>query len=705
MLDRPWARLIVSVALVLLIAPSSAHLAGLAVPGAPGLPAPTSNPAAPAPAAQLFSSAALAPTATALDRLQIPGVLDLNTLRHGRMLVSHALTPVPLDTGYRNAAAAPAQLQFACAEGTPQDSLQQFMDPSDPDRTVYGCPIRVYDSDYHFGNPQIAIDPDDPNAMAFVALHGNPAPNGPTPRSRNDLTHTAFTTGNQGLSWTDQPNQYGGGGNGLAFLGESASIATDSRGNNYILYLWSLPNGNVTTGYQGLIGLYKAGHSSEQNSASSSYTSGHYIRSRSPTNIIADAYVVSVPPRVPPPPFANFTLTENGTVPAPANATQIGQEANPVNRSEERVAAVWFEKAVDYRNSTTGYAGWIDATVGTVNDKNDWKRLDARFNSSQLIGPCMDASNPVAWDGRVYVACVVDNGYSHRSRARIGDIDIWALDPLTGNTTYVSTTGLRGGHPILAATPDGYFAMLTTLKQNGTLPARIQGAFGYYATKWEATSSDMGPELHRLLGGFDTFDLNVNALAITPTEKTIAIVYMEWQQGRAAQMTDPNQPPPTVDPQNPAPPSPQLFDYQKMIVSFNQCTFPQAIAASVLQLGTGIDVQNYEAYTIQASLFDDTQDGLIAHKDAIGEDVLTFAVNDYGAMQVGSILAAPASTACQLPIPPANLPPPPLATALGLPNPAVTAIGSVLGLAAISMVTYLLTVKRRVAHFAVAEAK
>ncbi|MEK6984867.1 MAG: hypothetical protein AABX89_00585 [Candidatus Thermoplasmatota archaeon] len=705
MLDRPWARLIVSVALVLLVAPSSAHLAGLAVPGASAPSAATPNLATASSSAQPFSPAALAPAATALDLMPLPGVVDLNTLRHGRMLVSHALTPIPLDTGYRNAAAAPAQLQFSCPPTTNQDYLQQFVDPSDPDRTVYGCPFRVYDSDYHFGNPQLAIDPDDPSGMAFVALHGNPAPNGPTPRSRNDLTHTAFTTGNQGLSWTDQPTSYGGGGNGLAFLGESASIATDSRGNNYILYLWSLPNGNETTGYQGLIGLYKAGHSSEQNSASSSYTSGHYVRSRSPTNIIANAYVLNIPPRIPPPPFANYTLTANGTVPPPANETQIGQEANPVNRSEERVAAVWFEKAVDYRNSTTGYAGWIDATIGTVNDKNDWKRLDARLNSSQLIGPCMDASNPVAWDGRIYVACVVDNGYSHRSRARIGDIDIWALDPLTGNTTYVSTTGLRGGHPILAATPDGYFAIVSTLKQGATQPARIQGSFGYYGTQWEATGSDMGPELHRLLGNHDTFDLNVNALAITPTEKTVAIVYMEWQSNRTAETTDPNQPPPVVDPTNPVPPSPQLTDFQKLVVSFNQCTFPGAIAASVMQLGTGVDPQNLEAYTIQPSLFDDTQDGLVAHKNAIGEDVLTFAVNDYGAMQVGSILAAPASTACQLPIPPANVPPPPLATALGLPNAAITAVGSVLGLAAISMVTYLLTVKRRVAHFAVAEAK
>ena len=53
----------------------------------------------------------------------------------------------------------------------------------------------------------------------------------------------------------------------------------------------------------------------------------------------------------------------------------------------------------------------------------------------------MAASNPVAFDGKVFVACVADAGYSGRSRARVGDIDVWSIDPKTGKKQFINSGG------------------------------------------------------------------------------------------------------------------------------------------------------------------------------------------------------------------------------------------------------------------------
>ncbi len=706
MLDPARARFFLATALVALLAtPASAHVGPAAVP-AVGLP---TIPSVAAPSGMTVAEIPLVPAAPAavetLSRAVAAPTMDAFTFTHGRVLVTGAPAPLPAGASGSDAAAAPAPLQFRCPPtANTQFITQTVQQGTSQDRTVYGCPFRVYDAMYHFGNPQIAVNPLDEREMAFFALHGDPASNGPTPRSRANLTHTAFTTSDQGLTWLDQPTAYGG--SGAGYLGESASGAMDSAGNLYAMFLWSQPGGDAESGYPGIIGLYKAATTHDGASLSQQYTTGHYIRSRGPTDIIANAYLVDVLPRVPEPPLLNYTLTANGTVPPPATQDQIGQEAAPVNRSLERVAVVWFEKAMDYRNSTTGFAGWIDAAVTKVSGRNDWARLESQRNRTKLIGPCMDASNPVAWNGLVYVVCEVDNGYAHRTRARVGDLDLWSIDPLTGNTTFVANTGLQGGHPILAVTSDGYFALLSTTKAVGRAVSHIEGAFGWYGTQWFTPQSDLGPALHHLAGDRDTFDVNVNALAITQREKTIGLVYMEWQRNRTAAAPDPSQPAQPVDPQNPVPASatPHLTDYQKFIVTINECSFPQPIAASVMQLGSGVDPQNLDAYQTSPRIFDDSQDGLVAIHEPNGEDVFTFAVNDYGAMQVGSVVAAAASIPCQLPIPPANLPPPALASALALPNPAVLITGSIVGVGAAAMVTYLLTVKRRVAHFALAEA-
>jgi hypothetical protein len=580
--------------------------------------------------------------------------------------------------------------------------VSQSVPTAEGDFTTYGCPFRIYDGasatqGYPFGNPQIAVNPANEAEVAFASLHGEPATGGPTPRARSGLTHTTFTTADQGLDWNDQPTQFGASADGLAYLGESASIAMDSQGNMYIAYLWVLPNGNATTGYGSAIGLYKAGQPHEPNSVSSSYSSQKTLTGRTPHNTIPRIDVVYVPPFQPPTPLAN--VTANGTVVAPATEAEVGHEANPVNHSRERVAAVWFEKAADWRNSTTGYAGWIDAAVTDSTSANVWNRLDR----TQLIGPCRDASNPVAWNGLVYIACQADRGYIHRSRARIGDLDIWSIDPATLNTTLVSTTGLLGGHPLLAATPDGYMALVAvTHRPDQTLQAET--AFGWYGRSW-TSRGDIGAQLHRyaalVSGDVPLRDASINALAVSQDEKTALLVYMEWGErnnGLPAQSA-----PKLPDPTNPAPPTPRLTDYHKYIVAYNECQFP--IAAVQMQLGTSIDPNNLQAYTKNPGVFDDFQDGLAAYHEPAGSDLFYFAVNDYGAMQYGAVVAAGPLFSCPVVPPVFQTAQAALPQALTTASAATTTVGAGVGVAAVAMVTYLLAVKRRVAHFAVAQDK
>lgn len=592
--------------------------------------------------------------------------------------------PNPAGPGYL---AAPP-LTFRC----PSVTTDPFgaVKSSTGDRTdVTGCPFRVYDDTFSFGNPQIAVNPIDATQAVFTSLHSPPDASGPTPRSRDpNEPQTAFTSYNQGISWFDQPI---GGSTGNARYGESSSTVMDTKGNIYIAYLWSSPGTNDT--YGSSIGLFKAGTSKDLGSVSDSYSDPTTIEGRTPTNPIPRVGLVYVPPYVPP---ADLNTTGNLTG-GPATKGEIGQEAQGgVNKTEERVAAVWFERATAEPWGPGGYPGWIDAAFTDTGSKNNWARLD----EGKLIGPCLDASNAVAWAGQVYVACVVDKGYDARSRARIGDIDIWALDPLTGNTTLVGATPLVGGHPLLAATPDGYFVLATTrlVDKDG---ASVNVAAGWYGRTW-TPMGDVGPNLHAMAGAKPVYDAAVTALSVSSRYKVFALSYMEWQKP-----TDPTAapaPPPPPDPGNPLGSRPRLTDYRKFLLVGKECdNFP--LGAAEMQLGTGVDGTNLAAYTQRPSVFDDNQDGLVDYVEADGSDVWYFAINDYGAMQYGAVVTAATGSSC--PIAPAPLPPPPVPVpqALSLASPANIMLGSSVGVAAGAMLLYLLTVKRRAAAAAVAEDK
>lgn len=610
--------------------------------------------------------------------------------------------PVPVPGGTPNTPGSCGSqvLQCVCPPAPTDPNTLQNTDPED--RTLYGCPIRVYDTSNPFGNPQIVVNPSDPDQIAFISLHGDGVEagvvgdsSGTRPSERSRASTVSFTSANDGITWSDQP--IGTPENGL--WGEMGSGAMDHLGNLYVLYLYSRDVGQGNASAGGEIVLYKAAPVTTAFDVNQAYTDPFTIDGRTTRNPIPAAYVVDVPPHRPPPPAADYANTTEGNATSgntTANeSTAPGQDGNytdaQTNFTDERIVVSWFERAADPANNTAHKSAWIDFAVTDISGNNTWHKVP----DSSLVGPCKDASNPVAYDGRVYVACSVESGYKARRSARVGDIDVWSLDPLTGTTRYEGTTGLVGGHPMLATTPHGYMA-LATYRRTGDNAGSVQVATGWFGSQWHRLRGDLGAALHQTTGGKPQRGLSVNAIAVSDDTKNVMLVYKEWlQQGNQVPSVDPNNPP------QPGQVQPRLTDYKKSIFAFNECG---PIGALQMVLGQSLDAPNAEAYSNNPGAFNDILDGLQTERDPSGQMLFTFAIDDYGAMQYGSVID-PQGPLCFV-APPVPAPPVPVVPqSIAIVNPASVAIGSVVGVVSAAMVAYLLTVKRRVAVLAVAEDK
>jgi hypothetical protein len=603
----------------------------------------------------------------------------------GRDNDAHGISYAPTPTTMY--AAPGQQIVFWCPEARTFGDLPPLPLGVSDDPVVYGCPIRVYDTTYSFGNTEIAINHADHNQVAFFTLHGTPGNrNAPSDNSRTGRTHTAFTSFDQGLTWEDQPTepgQYGGG------FGDWSSGAMDSYGNVYSAYTWHLPCGSEC--FTSSIGMFKGPTTSERGGVMASYGRGVYVDGRDEGNFITRAHIINLPSYVPP-----LNTTDNKTA-EPSTEDENGEEAlDWDNATEERMVMVWHERAYDWTNSSTRMSAWIDAAWSHTGTENEWTRL----NDTQLIGPCRDASNPVHYKDKVYVACVVERGYNARQRALVGDVDIWSINVYNGKTTFESTTRVDGGRPLLASNDRGYMAMVSYKKiaSNETMQRLdITAAFGWYGHNWE-TLGNFGADLRRDAGGprVPILDADVTGLALTEDEGTAVIVYKEW-------IDDP-QAPEGIDPEDPlAHINNRLTDYNKYIVTFNQCTYP--IAGAKMELGQGVDSYNAQAYVNNPAIFNDKQDGLVATRDAEGNEMVYFAVNDYGSMQYGAMFASGVSQFCALYTAPPGLPAAAIPQAIGLSQANNFLVGSAVAVPAAMMVFYLLAMRKRAPSYVAAEDK
>jgi hypothetical protein len=468
--------------------------------------------------------------------------------------------------------------------------------------------------------------------------------------------------------------------------------------------LFDVPDGSS---FKSVIQLYKAA-SNQGPDLESAYGDPTLILDSFHPQRIVLADLVDVPAYVP----ANEAATNaSSTDSAPSNG-DLADSADRANATQEFVVATWQASATEWNRTShdpTGASdapGWIDAAWTTPNLEDRWQRLAPQHR----IGPCSAASNAVAWRGSLYVACVVQNGYAARSNARIGDLDLWRLDPADGSTSLVGFTGIRGGgRPLLSleANADGDLIGLLSYtkvrsKDGHVERLRTAGGFGWMeavtsGTPFSLYGSTLGPQFRSMGGGADVaaFDADITAFQLVGMEGAALVVYKEWH----------DQPQnPQIDPLNPDPLTPignQLLDYNKYFVAFDTCN--GILAAYHIELGRGVDAYNAQQYTYNAGTFNGIQDGLVLAGDE-ARPLVYFSIDDYGSMQYGAaVVDAAASSACVL-VPPV----PALAPALvpqALSQTSANVVGAMLGIAGLSMVTYLLTVKRRRASFLAAESR
>ncbi|MFA5944501.1 MAG: hypothetical protein WC876_08565 [Candidatus Thermoplasmatota archaeon] len=554
------------------------------------------------------------------------------------------------------------------------------------------CPYRIADDADLLGSPQIAVNADDPNSVAFFSLHGGGSTEGPTPRSRDPspeglttvtgLSHTTFTSQDHGRIWYDNPW-------GTDGFGEHVAGTMDHDGNLYISALWSKRLGDDRFNY--VIKVYK-----EQDGryTIATYQPSKTFSNRADGNTMSGGDLVFVPaPRIEP---VNATANQTGNASAPADQQDIGNSTNGEsygveNSPDDRVMTVWFEQALDWRNSTTGKSSWIDAAWTDTSPKDNWTRLV----DDQLIGPCMAASNPVAFNGKAYVACVADAGYSGRSRARIGDIDIWSIDPKTGKTTLEESTGLTGGQPRLASRPDGYMA-IASVQVMEEAAVQTQVSFGWYGRHWGEVQG-VGSQLHTLMGNHRVKEARVTSMALTEEKNNLFLTYME-RVNTEGELPEPNPSALNYDPN-------QVVEYRKIVAMFSECT-SGAMSAYDLQTGVARHPFNDEILGDQTGVFDDLQDGMQFWRDpATGEERVYFAYGDHGVIQFGALVGGASGFPCGISAPPLTLPPPPIPAALSTASPYSMMVGATVGATALAMVTYLLAAKKRTVTFSTAKDK
>ncbi|MEA3190848.1 MAG: hypothetical protein QOD77_1430 [Thermoplasmata archaeon] len=564
------------------------------------------------------------------------------------------------------------RIEFICP--SPADGSAQFRTPEM--NVVYTCPMRIYDntiggnSGWLFGNIDLAVHPTDPSQMAFFTLHGSPTDDGPNPYSRSGLTHSIFSSADHGIGWTDSWTT-GSDYPGSEWLGEMATGAFDDLGNVYVAFLWSMSTGVAGEAADSLLGAYKMPPVDQASDYMGQYGENVMeFRPSFPGGFITRADMVHIP--------------GPEAAPAPGNGTATpGQPTDNRTIGPGDVVLAWHQRAAN--NTNTPMSAWIEFAAthtGPGNSDKDWHRTAP----TDLVGPCRDMSNVVAYAGKAYVVCAADLGYDDRRGADVGDLDLWAYDPATGRAEFVSTTGINGDNPQLAATPDGYFAVFASRLEDAQ-DVDVVGAMGWYGRTWDASAPGLGAILHQAMGGHPMRSAHVTGVAVLEESKTVFVTYKEWNEMPEVPAVDPNDPTAV----------PRLTDFHKFVFTTNACG--ELIAGAELVLGTSPDVYQQEGANQNQGAFDDRQDGLWVVRMPGGEERVQFAASDYGAAQFGQMRGATgaADDVCGLLTPPPPIPAPVIPQAVSLANPALAPVGILVGTASVAAVGYLMVLKRKAA--------
>ncbi|HEX2022404.1 MAG TPA: hypothetical protein VHH36_06800 [Candidatus Thermoplasmatota archaeon] len=285
------------------------------------------------------------------------------------------------------------------------------------------CPNRIVDGDDILGNPGLAVDPVVPGRIAFASLHGQAAERGPTPLARDGQTHTTFTTLAFGTNWEDQPYSppsppfdYGD----ERIVGLDVHALIDKSRALQIASLYAHRSGGDGSPWKYSIVTWKF----DQESRKLDY------------NFISDVFQNEKPGGS----IEAPTLVE---VPAASSVVLTWLERGPPVSTDNATGAV--------ANATVATA-WLAAAVTTADAYSPWERLAP----AALIAPCQDATNPVALDTHVLVACEAPDPLDPaRNVTRL-----WTIDVSLRTATPGAVLPVSARHARLAATEDGDVAIV-----------------------------------------------------------------------------------------------------------------------------------------------------------------------------------------------------------------------------------------------------
>lgn len=317
-------------------------------------------------------------------------------------------------------AAAPSQdafgVHFVCPRAKGGDA-QAKMDDS-------VCPNVVIDEEDLMGQPQLTIDPNDPDLMAFHALHGgkgiHPPPPlevpPPTVRSRYNTLHqphTTFQTNSGGQDWTDQryyameglmaPNR--------TIYGEDNAITIDAQGRAYLAALYSFrDNDSASKVYSWAVSLYKM--SKRLDHYVSYYENSMLLHADSddgsePHNVISDLHLA------------------------------YSQETN-------RVVVLWLEHRTNATGAPTDDT-FVAAYRTTPGEGAAWEKLP----DVQQVRGCRALTDTWTFRGQIFFGCKPNAMYHSGQNASVDYWQIHAIDPKSWTTRYVASTSVDAPYGLL----------------------------------------------------------------------------------------------------------------------------------------------------------------------------------------------------------------------------------------------------------------
>ncbi len=136
----------------------------------------------------------------------------------------------------------------------------------------------------------------------------------------------------------------------------------------------------------------------------------------------------------------------------------------------DTVVMTWSEFGTHPRDAAIGEGPATWARIATLSGNGfGWLLVPERA----AMGPCRDVSNAVAANGRIWLACSLEFGYTLLPNMTADDVVVHRFDPRTGAFVVDSASPLSDGRPLLAAGRDDGIALLTQKFDGGMLDASM----------------------------------------------------------------------------------------------------------------------------------------------------------------------------------------------------------------------------------------